>query len=413
MAAILWLVAMRGAAPAGALVVRTFDRVRVIDPSTGSVAATSIGGRVSPDGTAAVGALLATTGDTTVNAMRLSDGTHLWSRVLPGQMAVRLVSPGGERAVLAPGLGADQGGAVSYTPRAQRHTTLVVASATQARTYRLDGNFEPEALSSDGNSLFVIKFTPPMAPNQYQVRRLDLATGEVHDVYTPDEELQQSMGGRARTQAASSDGRRLYTLYRSRSADGGKDVFIHVLSLDELWAHCIHLPDGFSGKPGKTALAVSPDSTRLYVADSMAGRIAEIDTTALSVEKDVAAEVPPPAGYGSISATVTDDGGLVVGGYRTVRRFATQQRATMGIAGPTPSGWATEMTFTAPGEIVAVNAAGSGQVHVALTRRVLLIDSRDGTTLTSLAIPGRGPIAGIGVSPDALPDPRQGLSCAC
>ena len=44
----------------------------------------------------------------------------------------------------------------------------------EPRRYMLAGNFEPEAFSLDGRALFVIEFSPPLAPYRYRVRSLDL-----------------------------------------------------------------------------------------------------------------------------------------------------------------------------------------------------------------------------------------------
>ncbi len=221
-------------------------------------------------------------GTTGVIAVDPSSGTERWERTLAGNLEPKVVSDDGNLVALGPV-------AERYYRDGRSRTMLVIAGdlLTEPQTIKLDGNYEPEAFSTDGRSLFVISYLPARAPTRYQVRRLDLGTGRVEGVYTPDADLQRAMGGTARIQAASPDGRRLYTLYTVGSAkEGTRYAFIHVLSLDELWAHCIDLPPEFAtSAESATALTVSPDGTRLYVANAKAGALAEVDTEALEVTR--------------------------------------------------------------------------------------------------------------------------------
>src|SRR5207244_13219195 len=111
-------------------------------------------------------------------------------------------------------------------------TDLVIARAdgSPPRQYSLPGNLSPEAFSSDTDALFVIQYSPPMAPDRYRVRRLDLATGTIGDVASPDADLQADMRGTAQVQSFSPDGNRLYTLY-TRIEGSRRRAFVHVLSL--------------------------------------------------------------------------------------------------------------------------------------------------------------------------------------
>lgn len=209
-------------------------------------------------------------------------GVRRWETVIGDAQRVKIVS--------------GDGSLVAASPRSERDylrgrttTTLTVAgnARPEPRRYELQGNFEPEAFSTDGNSLFLVSYLPARKPVNYQVRRLDLETGNVEGVYTPDAHLQEQMGGTARIQAASPDGSRLYTLY---TVDGASDAqpraFVHVLDLDELWAHCIELPKGFEASDGETAaITVSRDGAHAYLADSNSERLVEIDTVALQVSQ--------------------------------------------------------------------------------------------------------------------------------
>ena len=209
-------------------------------------------------------------GETRILALDPLTGAELWSRDVPeNNLEVKVASEGGRLVAL----GSSRGNA-GY-PVGRTSTTLYIADrdAEQPRRIQLEGNYEPEAFSTDGRSLFVVEYLPPEAPTSYQVRRLDLDTERVVGVYTPDAHLQEAMQGTARIQVASADGRRLYTLYTLED-HGTTHAFVHVLSLDELWAHCVDLPHGFATmRESAIALALTPEGNHLYVADTATGTV--------------------------------------------------------------------------------------------------------------------------------------------
>ncbi len=96
---------------------------------------------------------------------------------LHGELAVRVVSADGSRvALMAP----PADGQEPWEPVPRSSTAIVVADAAGAEApqrYRLRGNFEPEAFSSDGGHLFLISYVPPLDPSAYRVASLDLALG--------------------------------------------------------------------------------------------------------------------------------------------------------------------------------------------------------------------------------------------
>jgi len=215
---------------------------------------------------------------TTVVAVDPLTQRERWELEVPGNQTVNVVSRDGTLAALSP--------TWEYNHAVGRRTTrltVVGSRSIEPKRFVLDGNYEPEAFSTDGKHLFLVSYLPARAPNSYQVRRLDLTTGKVEGVTTPDKHLQQRMGGTARIQTASPDGRRLYTLY-TLTMRGETYAFIHVLSLDELWAHCIDLPAEFATKAERaTAMTVSPDGRNLFVLNSTEGVVARVDTEDLRV----------------------------------------------------------------------------------------------------------------------------------
>lgn len=254
--------------------------VAIVEPGASAPTYRTPNGVPSRDWETVVRANYSTPGVTTVMGVDPATGDRVWEQEVDRRQRVKIVSDDGRSVALGRlnernyGLGRSE-------------TTLTIARAGDgSRTYELTGNYEPEAFSSDGNSVFLVSYLPPKNPTNYQVRRLDLATGKVEGVYTPDADLQRAMGGTARIQVGSPDGKRLYTLYTVREEDGTRKAFVHVLSLDNLWAHCIDLPDEFGrATEATTALSVSPDGKKLYVANSAEDIVTEVDTVGLRVER--------------------------------------------------------------------------------------------------------------------------------
>lgn len=245
---------------------------------------------------------------TTVRAIN-SAGDAVWQRDVDGDLAARIASSDGSRLALLP---FDDAHVDAYSPAGRLTTdlTVVPTDGGEPRTYELEGNFEPEAFATSGQSLFVVEYVPPEAPDSYRVRKLDLDTGEVGAVYSVDGHLQESMRGTARVQAMSADGSRLYTLY---TTDDGT-AFVHVLDLDEEWAHCIDLPAPIGSSPEQLlAITAAPDGDRVVVVDALAG-IAELDTESLNVSRTVdRALESAPTQAGRAMALLGRDGNLLTG----------------------------------------------------------------------------------------------------
>lgn len=243
-------------------------------------------------------------------------GDVAWHHDLDGDLAIRVASADGSRVALLPTADAHVD---PYNPAGRTTTRLTVlpTNGDDVREYSLAGNFEPEAFSTSGRSLFVVEYVPPEAPDHYRVRKLDLETGDVGAVYSVDGHLQESMRGTARVQALSADGSRLYTLYTTDSGlgvgmPGETTAFVHVLDLREEWAHCIDLPAPIGSSPEQMlAITAAPDGDRVVVVDALAG-VAEIDTRTLTVERSVDLVVDPTQA-GRAMALLGRDGDLFAG----------------------------------------------------------------------------------------------------
>ncbi|HEU4480519.1 MAG TPA: hypothetical protein VFS18_01415 [Actinomycetota bacterium] len=329
---------------------------------------------------------------TRLTATDTTSRSTVWEQKLLGQLSTRAVTADGELVALTATYGRH------YT-QGRRTTEIVLAgrSLDSPRRMRLQGNFEPEAFSTDGQNLFVIEYLPARAPTRYRVRNLDLRTGEVGGVYTVDAELQRAMRGTARVQAWSPDGGRLYTLYSLRE-DGMRHTFVHVLDLDEKWAHCVDLPHGFEESiETATAMDVSDDGHTLHVANSVTGAIAEVDTEALSVAS--AGRATFGLGAGTHVAENGDTLFLASG-----RKLTAIDRRT----------FAERRSWSLERKIRGLQLATDGdRIYVGQRDRVVVFDVATGVRLQILDPPGIERIDMIGTGGTGIDSGRQAFTCAC
>lgn len=142
---------------------------------------------------------------------------------------------------------------------------------------KLDGNFEVDALSAEGFSLFLIEHLPAINPAHYRVRlysvvNAKLQEGALVDKGSPPAEV---MTGYAWDGVASPDGQWLLTLY----LDTLRNVaFVHALNLVGQYAICVDLPSttGNFNLLKQYTLALAPDGNKLYAANSALGVVAHI-----------------------------------------------------------------------------------------------------------------------------------------
>jgi outer membrane protein assembly factor BamB len=316
-------------------------------------------------------------------------GDDLWADVLPGRLKTKIVSLDGELVALGP-----QNERFYSRGRSETRLTIAGRRLAKTRSFVLKGNYEPEAFSTDGDSMFIIKYIPAAKPTMYQVRRLDLTNGKVLPVYTPHEELQETMGGTARIQTASADGTRLYTLYTVGGANSAQYAFIHVLSLDEEWAHCIDLPGGFAEYSDATALAVSPDNERLYVVNRHSGSLVAIDTMTMQVVSEERSSFPE----GETHAVAGEDALYVATG-DFVTAFNPQTLDDLDT-------WAMDEHVT--GLQVSDDP---GELYVGLQKTIDRLDVRTGKSLEKIDPPGIKRIRTFGPVNEFEEEPVP--KCAC
>jgi hypothetical protein len=293
---------------------------------------------------------------------------------------------------LAPGYDA-------WTPVPRASTAIVVADpagASAPARFRLDGNFEPEAFSTDGNRLILIQYLPAETPTVYRVTQLDLATGDVRPAIGPFKGPAERMPGTRLEQVASTDGSQLFTLYTSERpgfAPHGAPVprnaivsFVHVLSLSDGWAHCIGLPKALWHQPASAeAMAMSPDGSTLYIVDADKGLVVTMDTASLDTSGPFHVDLPAPGAR--TSATVSADGGTLFVG--------TAGGAGAVTAVDTASFEATR-TWPTGGEVSGLGLSLDGaRLYVALTDRIEVLSAASGRDLGDVSVPSPDPIQAI------------------
>ena len=341
-------------------------------------------------------------GDTVVADLDPATGKPSSTARLHGELAVRVVSADGSRvALMAP----PADGQEPWEPVPRSSTAIVVADAAGAEApqrYRLRGNFEPEAFSSDGGHLFLISYVPPLDPSAYRVASLDLASGRVEDVFGRDKAPSETMGGTRLNQVLAPEGDRLYTLYTDQpseyaegygadaSADGwgGESssavAFVHTLSLEDQWAFCAGLPRGFgSASADATAIAVSPDGRRVFVVDTDHGLIAELAARSMEVSRLARVDLSRLTG-GSTMAGVGGDGRTLYVG----RGDAIVSIDTDAMRASPP--------WSLGGTLVGLTLSPDGRrLYAAVPGRIEQLEASTGTVQSSIPAPGLTGIAAI------------------
>jgi hypothetical protein len=383
-----------------AVFVGTATELIAVDARSGAIRFRAPGAVASPDWSRLWRATVDHTG-TSITAVDIDTGVAEASVAVPGiALDVRVVSSDGRQAALAPA------GTVIHWPQIaapRPTTTLAIATMAGAEApltvdrFELAGNYEPEAFFADG-SLAVVEFVPPDAPMAYSIRRFDPSSGTVVDIPSDEDE---AMAGKARTHAYSPDGTRLYTFYTVGEGSSQPHSFIHVLDLEDPSAHCVDLPAPFgsSGASDAVGLALSADGESLFVADPLAGAVAEIDTATLTVGRT--GDIGVHEYLGPVS-TAMSAGTVYLGSGNTVTAIDT---STLQAAG----------SWTILGAISALGAAPEedGSLLLGLADRVTVVDSRTGQELWVLTRTGVEPVTFLGPASPPMPSILTYYECAC
>jgi hypothetical protein len=153
-------------------------------------------------------------------------------------------------------------------------TNFLVGSSSLTDSFKkvvVNGDFVFDALSNDGNSLYLIQKMSD--PSHYQVRLYDIAAGSLMLQPVADKrESNEPMNGIRGDSAADPTGNSVYTVY---IRSGGP--FIHALPLGQPFAWCVDLPSKAPNDIERQfhwALALTHDGQTLYAANAALGTVA-------------------------------------------------------------------------------------------------------------------------------------------
>lgn len=334
-----------------------------------------------------------------VSVVDPSTGDPVWSQPIAAGRRVRVVAPGGRQVALVDG-------ELALPNIGRARTTITIADANGARDLVLEGNLDPEAFTTDGRTMVAVEYLPPLEPDHYSVRLVDLATGEIRPVpdqpsHFPGNAPRPRMRGYARTQVMSPDSRYLYTYYSSAEPINEDHehyfAFVHVLDLELGEAYCIDLEQPFGTGAdawSAPALTLTPDGTRLLVTDRVTGALAAIDTATLDVLAST--ELDPHYVSDWNPVATASAGTLYLGLGRELLRIdaATLQ---------------TEAALQTPSPMTGLRMDSTGEVLYAVTTEHIALLDPGGAELGSWPLP----LEGGGADP-AVAIPGSGAyQCAC
>ena len=145
---------------------------------------------------------------------------------------------------------------------------------TAPRSIDLSGQFQFDAISNDGERVYLIQ---SIGNGDYHVRVYVMSAGALNPNFVVDKrEGGNAMNGLKLTGVASHDGQWLFSVY----ARANHGAFIHALNLDAGFAACLDLPgNGYSDGDRSSlawSLALSPDGNHLYATNPAMGVVTEI-----------------------------------------------------------------------------------------------------------------------------------------
>lgn len=237
--------------------------------------------------------------------------------------------------------------------------------AKQPDAINLAGSYQFDAISNDGQSLYLIEH---ISSAIYKVRVYDVRQNYLNpNVVFDKSEGTDAMAGLRLSGVASPDGHWLYSLYVREHGS----AFIHALSLDNAIAFCIDLPGkGYADMDAfRWSLALSADGSHLYAANGAIGVVSEIDLNSYAVKRTVKIGAPSTTAgifaqdvdakeFGGNAAVLSPDGQTLVMAGDTGVVWA--DTATLHARSRQLSGWTVwSLALSPDGSVLyAVNDAG-------------------------------------------------------
>jgi len=294
------------------------ETVKVLDAGTGTVERELPLGTPAPDWSSYY-TVSQFSGVARLMALDPASGSTLAQKTIPASFALPSLGQQGPTAGLSP-----NGEWLTLTDNGRATTGKLVTSflvgasslSGSFKTVHLDGAFSFDALSNDGNSLYLIQRMGD--PNHYQVRLYDVAAGSLNPQVVIDKrEPNEPMNGIRGDAVADPTGKNVYTVYIREAGP-----FIHALPLGgQPFAWCVDLPSKAPNDMEKQfhwALAISRDGASVYAANAALGTVAVMTTgqpPKIVQTAPVALDFPPPQGEGQSGGVISAEAkGARIGG---------------------------------------------------------------------------------------------------
>src|SRR5256884_965296 len=247
--------------------------VKVLDSGTGTVV------RELPIGTPAADwsryyVVTQLTGSAQLKAIDPASGRTIAQTTIPSGYSLPNIAFQGPTAGISP-----NGQWLALTKSSPSVTNFLLGSSSLGdsfKTIRVNGDFVFDALSNDGNSLYLIQKMKD--PNHYQVRLYDVAAGALMLQPVVDKrEPNEPMNGIRGDSVADPAGNPVYTVY---IRDAGPVIHAHPMS--QPFAFCVDLPPSTHANDMEMqfhwSLAVSRDGGSLYATNGALGTVAVMTT---------------------------------------------------------------------------------------------------------------------------------------
>jgi hypothetical protein len=187
-------------------------------------------------------------------------------------------------------------------PTASHFVFVNTSTMRMERRVDLQGFFDFDAISNDGNRLYLIQF---LNGKEYFVRLYDASAGKLDPYAVVDKsEGGEAMAGLRLSGVASSNGGWLFSMYVRDHAN----PFVHALSLDGPLAFCLDLRGGGYSDDGNAmqwSLAMSPTSTDVFAANLASGDVARIVMREGAPVIDKTARIPRAGATAGLIKTVS------------------------------------------------------------------------------------------------------------
>lgn len=275
------------------------EQVTVLDSGTGTVERQLPLGTPAPDWSRYY-VVTHMTGSERLSALDPASGRTLGQMSMAAGFQLPTLGSIGPSAGLSP-----NGQWLVLTRQAGSVSRFVVGSSSLAQTFttvQLQGDFSFDAISNDGQSLYLIQKMGD--PNHYQVRLYDLASQSLAVQPVADKrEPREPMNGIRGDSLADPSGNYVFTVYARNNGP-----FIHALPLGNPLAWCLDLPAKNASDIEEQfhwSLATKQDGSLVYAVNASSGFITEIAPATLPAIRR-SAHVAMNASSGLVGGLVTN-----------------------------------------------------------------------------------------------------------